>query len=602
MRKIYTPATKSLDPWDVDDNRGWSLIGAEAKPSEIELVPTLADCVDEIGKGLADLPFTVYDAKGVAVDDSDDYKNVTGAIPDPYAFLWLTGASLVMSGEAYWSKKLNRAGFAKALQYWAFQNVTPQIRPETTTQNLTFRRDGQTSEVSAKDVLYIWLPDPRVEFGPAVNYPLARALKSAGALSAIASFIDNYMNSGMVKAFIAQSEVQPSSKEEKDEIEDYLTRMLTGVKRALQKIRVIKKTMTITAIGGGLDELKNVAVVKEIKQDILEAFGVPASRVWGNAANYATAANDTIVFITSEIMPIARAVQNALNEQLLKPYGYRLQFEPRRMEEFAVILGEKVKSLEMIAKSFERAMGPAEALKAAIDLLGLDLSPELIECIEKAIEEENKPKPEPVAPVVIDATAQPAIEQQPPAQPEPTPAQKKALVELDKWRDKSAKAGKLVTWHAVYLPAEIVTAVKGGMEWEDARAMLTDVPEYKAATISEPSEILTLASAINRAADMSAVKSSPAMVSPSYTVNLTAQMPAPGEPTITVNVPQQPAPVVNITTPEQPAPSVTVTNEVAAPVVNVTAIPGESRLIMPSPAPVEIVRDRDGKATGIRPK
>lgn len=605
MAKIYTPATKSLNPWNVDDNRGWDIIGGNADADERELVPTVADCIDEVGKGCADLPFTIYDAKGNVVDDSDDYKNITGAIPDPYSFLWLSAASLVMSGQAYWQKRKNPAGFTKGLNYWAFTNVTPQITPTTNPETLTFLRSGNTQPYPAKDVLYIWMPDPKVEFGPAVSYPLKRALKSAGALSAISTFIDNYMNSGMVKAFIAQSEVPPASEDEKREIEDYLTKMLTGVKRALTKIRVIKKTMTISAIGGGLDELKNVGIVREIKQDVLEAFGVPASRVWGNAANYATAANDTLVFVTSEIMPLARVIQNSLNEQVFKPYGFTLTFEPRRMEEFSIVLGEKIKGLEGIAKSFERAMGPAEALKASIDILGLELSPELIDRIDLSINEENK-KPEPPVPPVLPE--QPAIPQPEPveaiAEPdksETTTAQVKAIVELDRWRAKCEKTGKTVAWHAVNLPDWAVKAIESGQDWQYVRAKLKDMPAKMEAKTSDP-DIIALAEAINRAAEATKAAPMPA-VQPSYTINLTANMPQPGEPSVTVNVPQQPTPVVTVNVPDQPAPVVNVNvPKQETPVVNVTAIPGESRLIMPAPKPVEVVRDGNGVVKEIRPK
>lgn len=600
MNKIYTPATKSLNPWNVDDNRGWDIIGADARADDRELVPTVADCIDEIGKGMADLPFGIYNQRGELVDDSDDYKNITGAIPDPYSFLWLTAASLAMSGTAYWQKRRNPAGYTKALTYWAFANVSPQIKPTTTPDNLTFRRANIPAEIPAAEVLYIWLPDPKVEFGPATSYPLKRALKAAGALSAISSFVDNYMNTGMVKAFIAQSDVPPANEDEKREIEDYLSRMMTGVKKTLSKIRVIRKSMTIQSIGGGLDELKNVGIVKEIKQDVLEAFGVPASRVWGNAANYATAANDTLIFITSEIMPLARVIQSALNEQVFKPHGLTIVFEPRRMEEFSVVLGEKIAGLEPIAKSFERAMGPAEALKASIDILGLELSPELIERISQTIMHENAPKPEPPAP--LPAPAAPAPEPTPPAPPalpapEPVTPIKSALVELDRWRAKSEKQGKLVVWHAIDLPGWATKAIEAGRDWDDVR------DELKSGRIQQSNpEILELADAINRAAE--ATKAAPALPSPqpNYTINLTANMPQPGEPAITVNVPQQPTPVVTVNVPDQPAPQVSVNVPQAQPIVNVTAVPGESKLIMPAPQPVEVIRDGNGAVKEIRPK
>lgn len=472
MAKIYNPATKSLNPWNVDDDIGWNIIGQEGKADDRELVPVVSACIDEIAKSMADLPFSIYNQRGAVVDDSDDYKNITGAIPDPYSFLWLTTSSLVMSGQAYWGKKYNPAGYTKGLAYWSFANVSPVITPTTTEENLTFRRANVNREIPAGEVLYVWLPDPKVEFGPAMNYPLRRALKSAGSLSAISAFVDNYMNSGMVKAFIAQSDVPPSSEDERRDMQDYLTRILTGVRKTLSQVRVIKKSITIQSIGGGIDELKNVGIVKEIKNDVLESFGVPASRLWGDAANYATAANDTMVFITSEIMPLARVIQGALNKQIFAKYGYKFAFEPRRMEEFAIVVGQKVESLENIAKSFERALGPAEALKASIDLLGLDLAPELIQRIELSIAQEKAPKPEP-------APIQPQPEAQPQPQPQPEPINTKALVELDRWRAKSEKAGKTVTWHNIDLPDWAMDAIKSGESWQDVRDTLKAGDEIK---------------------------------------------------------------------------------------------------------------------------
>jgi phage portal protein BeeE len=469
---------KSINPWNVDDNRGWDIIGATSGASELELVPVLAECVDEVAKSLADLPFTIYDARGKAVDDSDNYKNVTGAIPDPYTFLWLAGASLVLTGQAYWRKESNAAGYAKRLKYYAADNVKPIILPDTTPDTLKFERSGQTEKIAAKDLLYAWLPDPRVEFGPPTNYPFRRAMKAAGATSALSAFVTNYLNNGMVRAFIAQSEQPPANPEEKRETEDYLTRMLTGVRAAIQKIRVFTKGWTFTSIGGGLDEIKNVAVIREIKIDILEAFGVPQQRIWGDSANYATASLTTMNFITSEIMPLARVVQNALNEQLFKPYGYHIEFEPRRMDEFAILIAEQVKSLYATSAAFEKAIGPQAALLASIDILGLDISTEIIAMIEKAaLEATRTPEPAPVQVVPEQTQTQeppmPEQERTPGGQSgQPRAVPQKAIVELDRWELKSEKAGKLVTWHAVDLPAEIVEGIKGGMSWQAARAAL----------------------------------------------------------------------------------------------------------------------------------
>ena len=588
MGKIYTPATKSMNPWDVDDNRGWDIVGA-TPPDERSLVPVVADCIDERGKGLADLPFVIYDERGKEVDNSDNYQNAVGFLPNPHQFLWLTGASLAMGGRAYWHMARNTVT-PKELTYWAFDAVKPIINDKLPIQQALqgFERTGG-KKYPVEDVLYFWLPDPKVELGPPTSYPLIRALKAAGALLSISDFVANYMSSGMVKAFIAQSDTPPANPEERDQMEDYLTRILTGVKKTLSRIRVIKKSISVQPIGGGLDELKDVGIVKEIKQDVLEAFGVPASRVWGNAANYATAANDTIVFVTSEIMPDARIVQNAINTQALAGRGWRWEFQPRRMEEFSAIVGEKTGTIKGLFDVLSAALPKATALKMAIDIAGLDMSKESAARIEQAIRDENKPveiQP-PAAPIAPAEPEQPEPAQEPPADEIP-PAMRKALVELDKWKLKSEKAGKLVTWHAVDLPVSVMDAVKSGMSWDDAReAVKSPAPE----PVKSPDD----AAHVLRGLELAVKALEPVAVQPApITVNLTAQMPAVGEPSVTINVPAQPAPQVTVNVPEQPAPQVSVTNNVQPTPVTV------QNQVDVQPAPATVMQDGRAKRINIK--
>jgi hypothetical protein len=100
-------------------------------------------------------------------------------------------------------------------------------------------------------------------------------------------------------------------------------------------------------------------------------------------------------------------------------------------------------------------------------------------------------------------------------------------------------------------------------------------------------DLLALADALNNAA--AAVKAAPmeqpAPAMPNVTINLTAQMPEVGAPTVTVNVPEQAAPVVNVA----PA-AVTVNNEVQpAPVTVKTE----------KPKRVKVKRDASGVITGL---
>ncbi len=596
---VYT-ATKSASVWNVDDPTGWNILGQATKASELELVPILAFCVDDVSQTLSTVPFSLYDGER-EIDNSETWDNVIGFMPNPQDFIRTCAASLLLSGAAYYGRQNNAAGFTKGTKYYAIGSTTPQIKPDTTPENLTFVRDGKT--LPAKEVFYAWLPDAHVEFGPATNYPLLRALKAAGALSSISAFIDNYMSSGMVKAFIAQSETPPRDDGERDQIEDYLTRMLTGVRRAMARIRVLRKGITIQSIGGGLDELRGFEISTKIKLDVLQAFGVPESRANSSAANYATAQMDTFNYVTSRVLPMGLVIQQAVNEQLLTPWGYTMRFEPTRMDAYRAVLAEKIKPVADVAKVFALALSPANALKASLDLLGVSIPEDVQELIMAAIAEEaKKPEPPPTPPAAPIPAAPVEVETIDPEAEEPDDEEEmptKALVELDKWQLKSEKAGKLVTWHPVDLPVGIVNSIKGGMPWEAAREMLK--PKHEA---EQPgADILALAHAIDRATD-AATKALPIpqAIQP-MTINLTAQMPAPGQPDIVVNVPQQPPAAVTNNITVQPADNV---NQVTLPPMsvenNITAIPGKVEMIMPPMRAAEIILDSNGKPKEIRPK
>lgn len=57
-----------------------------------------------------------------------------------------------------------------------------------------------------------------------------------------------------------------------------------------------------------------------------------------------------------------------------------------------------------------------------------------------------------------------------------SPQMVKAIVELDRWRVKSEKAGKLTVWHPVDLPAAAYEAIKAGESFADVRARLVGKP------------------------------------------------------------------------------------------------------------------------------
>jgi hypothetical protein len=84
-------------------------------------------------------------------------------------------------------------------------------------------------------------------------------------------------------------------------------------------------------VGEGLESLTNNDLTLERRQSIATALGVPHSIVAADAANYATAQQDEINFLTNCIIPESRLIQRTLNRQLFAPVGLRLEFQPERL-------------------------------------------------------------------------------------------------------------------------------------------------------------------------------------------------------------------------------------------------------------------------------
>ena len=163
-KMLMTDGVKSINPWDTEDSpNAW--LPSNAPETKTQLVPAVQASLQARCRAIADMPFSVYNKQGEVIDNSDDYKNKLGFLENPRNFFWLTEASLVSYGSAYWLKRPNKYAIQKDLQYF-YPNV---ITPEITIKGLErFKRQTQNTEQIYKpdEILYFWLPDPAVELGP----------------------------------------------------------------------------------------------------------------------------------------------------------------------------------------------------------------------------------------------------------------------------------------------------------------------------------------------------------------------------------------------------------------------------------------------------
>jgi phage portal protein BeeE len=401
---------KTINPFDLDSRpEAWETIGKPPDPKETDprLVSTVYAALDKRYKAAADMPFSIYaytpqlpakakpkeeDKEEKALDDSDDYQNVIGFLPDPSAFFGLCELAIAAWGRAYYFRQINRNKFTLGLRYWLPSSVTVEFNDDGTLKQFIRKTRAGDKPFPPEQVFHIWLPDDNVEAGAPTLYPLKAALVSAGALQYINLFVRDYMQRGAVKAMILALDGNPPP-DERNRIEAWFNTFMRGARNMVWRAFNLK-SVTPTIIGEGLEALKDIGIKESLKIDILEALGVPPSLIGNAGATREGNARkeDERHFVTNTIIPDMRIIQQAFNTQILHPMGYRLQFEPDRLEALQKDESEKITALSTLINAVSRTGVPPEKMKAAIEISGLIVTDEQMAALTKEIEP-DKPKP-----------------------------------------------------------------------------------------------------------------------------------------------------------------------------------------------------------------
>jgi len=447
---ILATGMKGIDPWDESRPGVWSPDPPDLhkQAQSARLVPSVFAGVSARMQAMADLPFCIYSVKGdKELDNSDHYKNVIKIMPNPYKFLSLTEGALVLAGQSYWYKgKGQRSGSVKELKYWRPDSVKMDTHAAASGE-IVFERTGSNKKFPAEEVLYSWGLDPMVELGAPGVYPFASAMTAATANGAISQWVADYMQRGAIKAMMLMVEGMPPPAEV-ERMESWFNRFMRGIRLQWKVFNAAGVKPTI--IGDGLEALRDLSITADLRYEVHQALG---TRHLLEDENYATAKARERQFYQMVIVPDARLIQTDLNEQILHPMGFHLEFEPERLESFQEDEAEQVQAFSALLEVLMRGLPFNAAFRIAAEKLDYQFSDEQMAEIDKAKREE---------PETLDG------------EPEETQEQTRALVELDKWKAKSDKAGKITAWHAKELSPDMVKAItEGAMTWEQARLQLT---------------------------------------------------------------------------------------------------------------------------------
>jgi len=391
---------KSLNPWDTDDTSGWTVLSGEDKQSLGEAlyfrrVPWLYRAVKVRCNAASHIPFAIINKDGSDYDTSDSWENKCGFMPNPKKLIALLVMSKIMTGRAYAFKETNGFKYLKNLVYCS----PTKVNPKTGDTGLTgFDRIIGTQKIPypLEQFVYIFDTDYLTESGPGNVCDATAAMNAAGVSFNVDVFVSEFFKRGAIQATVLSAE--GADKPEAERLKAWWKDVIGGVKNAWTAFVMRGKQVVATVIGQGIEGLSNSELTKEKRQDISTALGIPESKLWSSAANYATAEQDAKDFLHDTVMPDCDQIEEALNEMVFKALGLRFEFRSEASDS----LGRDARGR---ATAFAAYVTAGMKPSIAAQVVGLTL-PEGIEYDDL----DPEVKPEPPATIVATPPTTPILE------------------------------------------------------------------------------------------------------------------------------------------------------------------------------------------------
>lgn len=491
LKTQRNPATKAIDLSPLGDY-WYAPRQDEDAPDPAMLfraVPWLARSVQLRSNAVASMPFDIMRGETV-FDSSVEYQNKLGWLPNPRRLLYLTEAARSCSGSAYYWREHNRIT-TTGLRYIRWDTVEPEIDGKLGLTGFVRTVNGRRMNVPVETIVYHWMADPYVEFGPPTISPVMAALAASGVLYNLDRFASAYFARGAIKATLLTVSGAPVATE-RDRLKTWWKDLVSGIKNAFATEIINADSVTPVVIGEGLAELSNATLTAEKRQDIATALGVPQSVIFSESAKGlgggGVAAQDDAHFYNKTIIPECEAIADVWNEQLLEPLGLKLVFRPETLDVFQEDENQR-------ATAFSAYVAAGLPLEVAGEMLGLELPQGWT--WEKIAAEKEKAREE------MAAAMQGAGDQ---GQDDAEDTAMRAVDDLRKWRIKSAKRGKLAPFTSDWIPVAVMDEIKahGTNGWRDALdnvivAYTGETPEPVPVPVADTTELVAALKAATEA-------------------------------------------------------------------------------------------------------
>lgn len=381
-----------------------------------KLVPWLYRAVTLRAYHVSRFPFALLTEQGKDVTTDPAYASL---LANWRTRLWLTEASKVVGGAAYWAIEANAYGRNITPRYLPSQSVQP--RYDTTVGLTHFYFSGNYHAELAREIpldrmVWFWEPNISDEVSPGPA-PAAVALAAASMLYALDAFTANFFNRGAVKVTVFEIPASTSDAD-KNAFNNWLQRSVAGVRKAFQMLPV-RGGVKPTVIGSDVKDTQAPELTDLQRDNVAAALGVPASVIDGRSSDDSNSRSEKLAFVTDTIIPEVEMLFETANEKLFKQFKLKLVAQPEKLEIM------QAQQLDQVTAVTEAVGKPVLLEHEGRALLGYPP----VEQAEKAYDEQlaalgltREPKPAPVAPPVPGQPAPDAEQPMDPGAMEPVKA------------------------------------------------------------------------------------------------------------------------------------------------------------------------------------
>lgn len=191
--------------------------------------------------------------------------------------------------------------------------------------------NGQQERYSPRELIWWWEQNLETSQGPGRSM-LFSALTDANLINAGGKFsLAWYLRGGPLTLLRADPNTNPA---ELERLTNWWGRVTRGFRSWFKGVVIRSGLVDPVVFGGDMKAGDTESITKGAEERLVAALGVPASMVFANAANYATAQQDARNLIELSAMPLAQRIYAPFDEKLFNPMGAEIKLEPETMPAF----------------------------------------------------------------------------------------------------------------------------------------------------------------------------------------------------------------------------------------------------------------------------